>query len=246
MSYPATWRVTGIDASADRNDAVETVDHFRDLFEAPAKGELGSSGVLDEDCQAAGGEIQSLRRRSNCRGGAKQPLLTICPAKRPGMQYQIVRAQGQSPFYFAAKSLHRFVQEQFIRAGQIHKIVCVNHQRFQVVSRPQAVHLVALWDPKFVRRPLARAGREDLQRIAAQPIGAFGGILHTSCRRCMDADAARGQAGWPFRSGSVQNVAFNHHRNSFEFRDSSFKSWGGRLPPIEKSLLHLRCRWDER
>lgn len=80
----------------------------------------------------------------------------------PGMQDQVVGAHRQRAFYFSAKSLDGFPEKQLIRAGQIYQVIGVDDQRLQVILGPKAKHFVAKGMAEFIRRPLARAGRENL------------------------------------------------------------------------------------
>ena len=94
------------------------------------------------------------------------------------MQNQKLGAQRQSAFQFPTKSCDGLAMKLRRRAGQVHQIIGVNHQRFQIVAGAQPVHFGALWLAKLVRSPLPWAGREDLKRIASQAIGSLRGILH--------------------------------------------------------------------
>ena len=125
--------VAGIDAGGDGNDAAQSLDHFRDLLEAAAQRKFRSRGIFDEDGQPAFDEIKVLRGRRNGRGGLQQSSLAISAAKRAGMQHQIVGAHRERAFDFAAKRLDGFLQEQLIRAGQIHQIIGVDDQRLQII-----------------------------------------------------------------------------------------------------------------
>src|ERR1700691_2775706 len=64
---------------------------------------------------------------------------------------------------------------------------------------------------EFVRRPLAWAGRKNLQRIAAQAIGALGGIVDSSGGGSVNSDAAGSKAGRAFWCGTGQDILLAGH-----------------------------------
>src|SRR6202790_112494 len=74
-------RVTGIDASSNGNDSAQPLQHFRNLLKASAKRELRTGSVLDQNGQAALGQIKPFRRCGDGRGRAKQSLFTIGATK---------------------------------------------------------------------------------------------------------------------------------------------------------------------
>src|SRR5277367_7020392 len=95
----------------------------------------------------------------------------------------------------------------------------------EVVSFAQAHHLVALRTAQLIRCPLARAGGEDLECVATQPIGAFGGILDASGARGVNANTARGQAGWSPGSGVVEDVLLVSHGTRHVEKYSGASTW---------------------
>src|SRR5207248_2212790 len=72
----------------------------------------------------------------------------------------------------------------------------------------QPLHLVTLRTSQFVRLPLSRAGRENLKRVASQPVGALGGVFRSSCGRSMDTYAPRRELRRPLRRRSFEDVLF--------------------------------------
>ena len=111
------------------------------------------------------------------------------------MKHQIIRAQRQRALHFAAKRFDRLLQEQRRGAGEIHQIIHMDRHWLEVIFLPQAHHFAALRTAQVIRRPLTRAGRENLKSIAAQAIGALSGILHTAGARRMDANTASRSSG---------------------------------------------------
>ena len=109
------------------------------------------------------------------------------------MHDEIVGAQGDGTLQLSAKCCDRLAMELGISARQVDQVVGMDHQWLQVVTLAEAAHLSALRGSQFVGRPLARARRENLERVAAQAISAFGGVFDPSGGRSMNADAAGGQ-----------------------------------------------------
>src|SRR5437879_3234441 len=96
------------------------------------------------------------------------------------MQHQIFGTERQGSFDFTSKCLNRLLEKDFSCAGQVHQIVGVDHERLQIVLISQTLHLFALRTPKLVWRPPSRTGRENLKSITAEPVSAFGSVLHAS------------------------------------------------------------------
>ena len=84
----------------------------------------------------------------------------------------------------------------------------MNDQRLEIVVGAQTVHFGALQLAQSIGGPLARAGRENLESVAAQAVGAFGGVRYTSGGRCVYANAAGSQAGRAFGRAATQDVLF--------------------------------------
>ena len=96
------------------------------------------------------------------------------------MHDQELGAKCQRPLDLATKRGDRLGMELGVAPAQIDKIVRMDDERLQVVALAPFIHLVALRPPKFVRRPLPRAGGENLEGVAAEAVGAFGSILYSS------------------------------------------------------------------
>jgi hypothetical protein len=84
----------------------------------------------------------------------------------------------------------------------------VNSERIQVVLFSQAAQLLALRKAGLIGAPPAWAGRKDLKGIAAQAIGAFGGVVYASGDRGVNANAPRRVPRRSFRRRLEQDVAF--------------------------------------
>jgi len=84
----------------------------------------------------------------------------------------------------------------------------VNDQRLEIVLGAKLEHLLAERIAEFVRSPLAWARREDLERIASETVGAFGGVVNASGGRGVNTDAAASEAGRPFGRGAREDVLF--------------------------------------
>ncbi len=84
----------------------------------------------------------------------------------------------------------------------------MNDQRLEIVVSAQTVHFGALHLAQIIWGPLARAGRENLESVAAQAVGTFGGVLYTSGGRCVYANAAGSQAGRAFGRAATEDVLF--------------------------------------
>ena len=141
------------------------------------------------------------------------------------MENQIVGADGKGSFDFSAEGFDGFFQEYLVGAGKINQVVRVNNQRFQIVLRAQLKHLFAERLTEFVGRPLARTGGKNLQRVASNAVGAFGGIVDASGGRGVNADAPGCEAGRAFRSRAGKDVLFAgdgaRHEESIRFADRS-------------------------
>ena len=190
--------VAGVDARGDGNDAAEAVDDFGNLLEAAAEREFGAGGVFDEDGKAGLGEVKALRGGGDGGGGLQQTGFAIRSAKGAGMEDKIIGAYGQGALDLTAESFDGFSEEQFVGAGEVHQIIGVDDQGLEVVLRAQLQHLLAQRIAEFVRRPLARAGRENLKRVASDAVGALGGVVDSSGSGGVNADAARSEAGRAF------------------------------------------------
>ena len=193
--------VTGVDAGRDRNDAAQAIDDFGDLLEAASQGEFGASGIFDQDGESGFRQVKALGSSGDGGSGLQQSSFAIGAAERAGMEHEIVGADSQRTLDFSAKRLDGFLQELLVGAGQIHQIICMDDQRLEIVFCAESGHLLALQFAQFVGSPLARAGRENLKRVAAKAMGAFGRIVDASGGGGVDADAARSEAGRAFRRG---------------------------------------------
>src|SRR5579864_2497574 len=206
--------VTSINACCDRESSAQHFDEFRNLLKRAAQRILRTGSVLYQQGQSSLGQVQPFARLGdrNCR--TLKPLFPACTAKRSRMQHQIFRAQSQRPFQLSAKRLHRFLQKGLVRSREIDEIVGVNHQRLQIILLPQAVHDFALAASKLIRTPLPRAGREDLKRIASQPVGSLGGVFYARRNRGMDPDSPRSPPLRPDRLRPLQRILFRRTKNS--------------------------------
>ncbi len=84
----------------------------------------------------------------------------------------------------------------------------MNDQRLEIVVSAQTIHFGALPLAQIIRGPLARVGRENLESVRAQAVGAFGGVLYPSGGRCVYANVAGGQAGRAFGWAATEDVLF--------------------------------------
>ena len=154
-------------------------------------------------------QVQAVHALLDGQRGALQAVFPAAAAKRSGMQHQKFGAQRQCAFHLAAKCRNRFGMKFGIAAGDVDQIVGVNDQRLQIVLLTQTRHLFALRAGQLVRLPLARAGGKNLKRVAAQAIGAFGGVGRASCGRRVNADAPRSELGRPLGRGQqLEDVFF--------------------------------------
>jgi hypothetical protein len=87
----------------------------------------------------------------------------------------------------------------------------VDDERFEIVSGSQAQHFIAERVTEIVGSPLARAGGENLERVAAEAVGAFGGIVDASGSRSVDADAAGSEARRAFGRGTGEDILLAGH-----------------------------------
>ena len=168
----------------------QQVDQFRNLFEAAAEGKLGAGRIFDEDAEIAGGKVERVGslRNSLCR--ALQAFLAGCAAKGTGVEDEILGLERESALDFATEGGDGLGVELGVASGEIDEIVGVNDQRAQVVLLAQAKHRRHVFGLDVVRLPLARTRREYLQRVAAEPVGTLGGVVHASGGGGVDADAA--------------------------------------------------------
>src|SRR5262249_146972 len=125
-------------------------------------------------------------------------------------------------------------QESLVRAGEIDQVVRVYDEWLQIVTGAETIHLVALRLAEFIRRPAARAGRENLERVASQAVSPFSGILHTSSCRGVNANTTGSQAGRALRSRMLEDVLFLRHGAGHS------RSIDG-SPGCRVGMLHLRC-----
>ena len=133
------------------------------------------------------------------------------PRNEPGMQDEIVGANRQCAFHFSAECFDGFLEKQLIRAGQVHQIIGVDHERLKIILGPQTKHFLAHRMAQLIRRPLAWAGGKNLQRIAAQAVGALGGIVNSSGSGGMDADAPGSEPRRAFWRGMGEDILFAGH-----------------------------------
>src|SRR5215471_6548 len=96
------------------------------------------------------------------------------------MKHQVVSLQRQRALDLAAKSSDGFRVEVRIPSRQIHQVIRVDRERLEVVLLAQPDHLSYMSCSELVRLPLTRTRREDLQDIAAKPIGALGGVVYST------------------------------------------------------------------
>jgi hypothetical protein len=87
----------------------------------------------------------------------------------------------------------------------------MNHQWLEIVLRPQTQHLFAQRIAQLIRRPLAWAGGENLQRVAPDAVGALGGIVNSSRGRGVNSNAAGSRARRVFRRWTSEDVLFARH-----------------------------------
>ena len=143
---------------------------------------------------------------------AAVPASRSAPRNEPGCRTRYSAHSASARSTSPRKASIDFCRNNSISAGEIHQIIGVNHQRLQIVLRPQTAHLLAQWNRlKLIGSPLPRAGRENLKRIAAQAIGALGGIVHSSGGGRVNADAAGSQAWRAFWSGTGEDILFAGH-----------------------------------
>lgn len=84
----------------------------------------------------------------------------------------------------------------------------MDNERLEIVLRPQLEHLLAQRVAEFVGRPLARAGRENLQRVASDTVSTLGGVVDSSGGGGVNADAAGSEAGRAFWRSTSENILF--------------------------------------
>ena len=207
--------VAGIDARADRNDAVEPIQNLRNLLEASAKRELRPGGVLDQDRQAPPPDrALAWTPRSPPRSGAVPAPDRLRETNRdaaPDSPRTSASARSTSPRNASSTSSGtvRFV------ARQIHEIVRMNHQRLQVVSRAQPVHLGALRSPSSFGAH-CRGLEEKICNVLQPSRRPLSRILERRRRRCMNADPTRSQARRLFRSGRLRECRVRERRADHE------------------------------
>ena len=141
----------------------------------------------------------------------RSPCSRSLPRNEPGCSTRYSAHKESARLDLAAKCFQRFLEKQLIRTGKVDQIVGVNHQRRQIVLRPQPVHLGALRFSQLIGSPLPRARREDLKRVAPQPVGTLGSIADASRGRGVNSDAPRSEAGRPFRWRPLEDVLFAGH-----------------------------------
>ena len=244
--------VAGVDARGYWNNTAEAVDDFGNLLKAATEREFGAGGVFDEDGKAGLDEVKALRGGGDGGGGLQQTGFALRSAKGAGVEDKIIGADGEGALDLTAESFNGFSEEQFVGAGEIHQVVGVDDQGLEVVLRAQLQHLLAQRVAEFVRRPLARAGRKYLKRVASDAIGALGSVVNSSGSGGVNADAARSEAGRAFRSGAGEEAG---HGVSIK---GSLREPDGRVarsphdpfvPGHGKSgarLLRLRCKSGRR
>jgi hypothetical protein len=124
------------------------------------------------------------------------------------MEHKIVGANGESAFHFTAESFDGFFKEQFIGAGEIHQVVGVDDERLEIISGAQLEHLLAQRIAEFVRFPLPRTRRKNLERVASNAVSTLGGIVNTSGGRGVNANAPGTEAGRAFWGGMAEDILF--------------------------------------
>src|ERR1019366_1846396 len=196
---PGDVSVAGVDAGPARHEVAQQVQQLCNLLEVTAQRELRSCGVLNQDAQVAGGQIESIRSLLDGQRHALQAFFTAAAAKRSGMQHQEFRLERKGAFHLSAKRGNRLGMKFRIASRQVHQVVGMDHQRMQVILGAQPDHLVTLLGRQVVGLPLPRARGKYLEGTASQTIGAFGCIRHSTCRRGVDADAPRRQLRRPRR-----------------------------------------------
>ena len=157
----------------------------------------------------------SVHRLLDGQGDSLQSFLAAASAERAWMQHQELRTESQRSLHLAAKCHDRLGMKVGVAARQIHQVVGMDDQRLQSVLLAQAIHLVALRTRQVIGLPLPRARGENLERVAAQPVGAFRRILHSTGRRGVDANPPRSQLRRLLRRDG------NSFRMSFSFFSES-------------------------
>src|SRR5207244_7428842 len=99
------------------------------------------------------------------------------------MEHEILGAKTQRAIDLSPKCDDRLREECHRLAAKIDQIAGVDGHRTDVISFAQITDILALFWGKLCGPPGAWARREYLERVAAQPVGAFD--------RCLDASAGR-------------------------------------------------------
>ena len=73
--------MAGVDAGSDWNDAAQAIKHFGNLLETASQGELCTSGIFNQNGEAALRQIQSLSGGRDCGCGLQQTGFAVCAAK---------------------------------------------------------------------------------------------------------------------------------------------------------------------
>src|SRR5579862_6536475 len=105
------------------------------------------------------------------------------------MEDEIFGAQREGALGFSTKRLNRLFEKYLVRRCEIDEVIGMNDQRLQIIAIAQPRHFIALRSTKLVGCPLPGTRGKDLERIAAQAIGALCCILHTAGGRSVNADA---------------------------------------------------------
>jgi hypothetical protein len=122
------------------------------------------------------------------------------------MQHQILGAQGQRSFNFSTERFNGFLQKDLVRRSKVDEVIRVDDQGLQIIFIPQPRHFIALWSAQLIRRPLPRTRRENLKRIAAEPVRALRRVLHASGNRGVNSDPVRGQPWRSLGRGQLENI----------------------------------------
>ncbi len=163
----------------------------------------------DENSAPAVFSINTVSPPNSTPPRACQALLAACPAKRSRMQHQVICAQGRAALQLTAKRSNRLPPKLLVPSRQIDQIIRMNDERLQIIFLSQPRHCLALRTRQCVRLPLPRARRKDLERVAAQPVSAFGSILHAAGNRRVNANAPSRQTRRSFRRRPFQWIFFS-------------------------------------
>ncbi len=204
---PGSEKMRGIKARPHA-DALQRIQHLADFFQARPERAAHPRGVFDQNAQRSWRQV--LGSLLNGFDGEPQGLIRFAFAASAGMHDHKIGPQRDPSNQLVMKGLYRSRAQHWLLRRQVDQIICVNDQRpqakrFAARAKRSGIYFA---DAGRTTGPHARAGRENLQRVAAELVRGFERVEIAACNGRVDANPqstvhpGRG-AGFRLRFGAV-------------------------------------------